>query len=86
MNNAPTPADVKRNDEERRRIYEEQEKSMSGSISMTEINAEIAWDTYKESVGGKAFNGDPLPTWQEVCEKNPRIANAWRDVAKALQR
>ena len=85
MNNAPTPADVKRNDEERRRIYEEQ-KSMSGSISMTEINAEIAWNTYKKSVGGKAFNGDPLPTWEQVNESSPRIANAWRDVAKALQR
>ena len=57
---------------------------MSGSIDKTEVNAQIAWDTYKKSVGGKSFNGDPLPGWDEVCENNPRIANAWRDVAKAL--
>lgn len=57
---------------------------MSGSISKIEANAHLAWDTYKKSVGGKSFNGDPLPEWYEVCEKSPRIANAWRDVAKAL--
>lgn len=38
---------------------------------------------YCERVGGKAFNGDPLPTWDEFRnDPNKRVqANAWVAVA-----
>jgi hypothetical protein len=40
---------------------------------------------YCQEVGGKAFNGDPLPTWEEFS-KDPnkqKQANGWRAVAES---
>lgn len=39
---------------------------------------------YCEAVGGKAFNGDPLPTWDEFAadETKQKQVNSWREVAK----
>src|SRR5512140_995365 len=31
-----------------------------------EASAQAAWTAYSEAVGGKAFNGDPLPTWEAM--------------------
>lgn len=42
------------------------------------------YDTYCEAVGGKAFNGDPLPGSEEFF-KDPskqKQADAWRAAAK----
>lgn len=43
------------------------------------------YQTYCEAVGGKAFNGDPLPSWEEFStdEKKQPQANGWRAVASA---
>jgi hypothetical protein len=45
---------------------------------------QTAYDAYCREVGGKAFNGDPLPTWQEQIERSPHIAEAWRVAAAAV--
>lgn len=36
-------------------------------------------DAYSAAVGGRAFNGDPLPTWEEMCndEKKAHLVKAW---------
>lgn len=43
------------------------------------------YDIYCEAVGGKAFNGDPLPKSEEFFadEKKQLQANAWRTTAMA---
>lgn len=40
---------------------------------------------YCAAVGGVAFNGDPLPTWDEFSAdpSKEKQANAWRAVAEA---
>lgn len=46
----------------------------------------IAWDTYSKAVGGKAFNGDPLPSWDAMCkdEKKENLVVAWKRAARAV--
>jgi len=41
------------------------------------------YETYCQSVGGKAFNGDPLPAWKEFNEDpaKQKQVNAWLNVA-----
>ena len=34
-------------------------------MSVEETLAKEMYTTYCEAVGGKAFNGNPLPTWEE---------------------
>ena len=45
-----------------------------------------AWDTYARAVGGKAFNGDPLPTWEEMAADPKKMVQteAWRRTATAV--
>lgn len=47
--------------------------------------AKRLYETYCEAAGGKAFNGDPLPGWDEFASdpKKDKQANAWREAAKA---
>ena len=49
-----------------------------------ETLAHKMYDTYCASVGGKAFNGDPLPLAVEFFadETKQKQANAWRDTAQ----
>jgi transcriptional regulator of met regulon len=43
------------------------------------------YDIYCEAVGGKAFNGDPLPKSEEFFKdtSKEKQANAWRKTAMA---
>jgi len=46
------------------------------------------YEIYCKAVGGVAFNGDPLPSWDEF-KNDPaksKQANAWREVAKAAKK
>lgn len=47
---------------------------------------QTAWDAYAKSVGGKAFNGDLLPTWEEMKNdpKKAHLVNAWIASAAAV--
>jgi hypothetical protein len=49
----------------------------------TDQIAEKLYETYCESVGGKAFNGDPLPNWLQFSMDPAKEvqANGWRSVA-----
>lgn len=49
----------------------------------TEKLADILYSNYCAYVGGKAFNGDPLPDWAAFsADPNKELqANAWRKVA-----
>ena len=51
-----------------------------------ESYAEVFYTKYCESVGGKAFNGDPLPTWKDfVADPRKRLqASAYLTAAAAL--
>lgn len=46
----------------------------------------VAWNTYKESVGGKSINGDPLPEWEALCTdpSKAKIVIAWKSSAIAV--
>lgn len=48
-----------------------------------ETLAQRLYERYCLSVGGKAFNGDPLPSWQEFRNdpSKTKQATAWLDVA-----
>lgn len=48
-----------------------------------ELAAEL-YTTYCDSVGGVAYNGEPLPTWDEFSEdpNKETQAEAWVDVAR----
>jgi len=49
-----------------------------------EMLAGILYETYCASVGGKAFNGDPLPDWDtfRVDPTKKKQSDAWVDVAR----
>lgn len=48
-----------------------------------EALAKVLYDRYCQEVGGKAFNGDPLPKSDEFFKDSTKTkqANAWRTVA-----
>lgn len=49
------------------------------------IVAERLYTTYCQAVGGKAFNGDPLPNWEEFYndESKKKQSIAWVETARA---
>jgi len=51
-----------------------------------EREARAAYEAYCAQVGGVAYNGDKLPTWDEQRERNPKIAVAWHAAAEAACR
>lgn len=53
---------------------------------MSEILGKLAYETYCRAVGGKAFNGDRLPTWEEQRARDDQtIPNAWVEAAVAVK-
>lgn len=42
------------------------------------------YEVYCRAVGGIAFNGDPLPSWEEFSKDASKLkqANGWRAVAE----
>lgn len=49
-----------------------------------ETVAKNLYEKYCQSVGGIAFNGDPLPSWEDFSadESKQKQVNAWLDVAE----
>ena len=47
--------------------------------------AGIMYTVYCKAVGGKAFNGDPLPGWEEfrADDSKQKQSDAWVETAKA---
>ena len=61
--------------------YQEELKNTEGQqLVSTDLLAKCCWDAYKESVGGKAWNGDALPTWDEMKadESKQGLVEAWK--------
>lgn len=50
---------------------------------MNEELTKILYETYCEQVGGVAFNGDKLPTWEQFSADptKQKQVNAWHAVA-----
>lgn len=48
--------------------------------------AKLAYETYCKAVGGKAFNGDPLPDWETMKkdEKKQLQVQGWIKAARAV--
>lgn len=47
--------------------------------------AEIAYTAYCEAVGGVAFNGDALPTWEQQRQReDQKIPDAWIAAVNAV--
>lgn len=44
-----------------------------------------SWSAYRETVGGKAFNGDPLPDWEtmKADAQKETIVKGWKAAAIA---
>jgi len=42
---------------------------------------QIAFEAYNEAVGGKTWDGKPIPAWQDVSEK---VRNGWNKAAVAV--
>ncbi len=61
---------------DRRRRKNKMDKNLGG----------IAYDAYCKSVGGVSWNGDKLPTWDEMCldEKKQKLVVAWCASAEAV--
>lgn len=49
------------------------------------IVAERLYTVYCQAVGGKAFNGDPLPSWDEFIndQTKEKQSTAWLKTAEA---
>ena len=43
--------------------------------------AEAGWEAYSEQAGGKTFDGQPLPTWQELGSERQEC---WIAAARAV--
>lgn len=52
-------------------------------MATVDETAQAAYEAYTRAVGGRAFNGDELPTWDEQRRRNPAITDAWRAAAQA---
>lgn len=59
----------------------ERPKALQPELSLDEI-AEMAYEAYSQASGGKAFNGDPLPSWADV---NPQIQSYWRAAMRVVR-
>lgn len=56
-------------------------------MSSTEIRASQLYEVYCAAVGGRAFNGDPLPHWT-AFRSDPakkKQSDAWLEVARVVE-
>lgn len=46
----------------------------------------IAYQSYRLSVGGKAWNGDTMPVWDEMKNdpKKQKLVQAWEDAGRSV--
>lgn len=42
---------------------------------------EVAFNAYREAVGGKAYDGTPIPEWTEISEA---VQQAWKEAGFAV--
>jgi hypothetical protein len=44
----------------------------------------VAYEAYCAAVGGVSVRNEPLPTYDEMRERNPRVAEAWNRAGEAV--
>ena len=44
----------------------------------------VAYEAYREAVGGKSVRGEALPSWDEQVQDNHDVAAAWCAAAQAV--
>ena len=61
-------------------------ETVNGSPGIEFQAGKVAWNAYRESVGLKSFNGDPIPTWEDMCcdDTKSSIVRAWNAAGKAV--
>lgn len=58
----------------------------NSSLQSDDLLGKIAYNAYTKSVGGKSWNGDDLPTWDEMSLdiKKERLVTAWKEAGQAV--
>lgn len=46
----------------------------------------VGYDAYKESTGGKTFDGRDMPTFDGILERTPHVARAWAAAMSAARK
>lgn len=46
--------------------------------------AEVAFNAYGQSTGGKTWDGKDIPPYAAVREKTPHVARAWEAAVRAV--
>ncbi len=49
------------------------------------MNGRTGYEAYAQSTGGKTFDGRAMPTFDEILERSPHVAQAWEDAASAMR-
>lgn len=49
--------------------------------AFTEAMAKKAFEAYSQEVGGKTYDGKPIPPWESLTDT---VKNGWRAVVSAL--
>lgn len=68
------------------RPLEKQNVIMQNESTVEEVAGKL-YSRYCAAVGGKAFNGDPLPDWDTFRHdmNKAKQVDAWREVAREAQ-
>ena len=55
-------------------------------LPSSDLLGRVAYDAYTNAVGGKAWNGDTLPTWAEMSadSKKEKLVTAWKAAGRAV--
>jgi len=40
--------------------------------------ARLAFEAYNDHAGGKTWDGKPIPTWDELTERNSPVPGHWK--------
>lgn len=59
-------------------------RNVDGMEEAMEQAAEEAWTAYRNAVGGKALNGEPLPTWADLKNdpEQQAVAARWLEATR----
>lgn len=50
---------------------------MDGERATPDFWGRVNYEAYVCAVGGKSVRGEDLPTWDEMKQRNPKVADAW---------
>jgi hypothetical protein len=76
---------VSRN-QRKRQMKNDSKTEGTDAIPSSDLLGRVAYDAYSTAVGGKAWNGDKLPTWAEMSadSKKEKLVTAWKAAGCAV--